>query len=116
MSVELVGILGIVAMLVLMALRMPIGICLAIVGFLGVMYIGGQGVAFSILGVIPFHKTLTYILATIPTFVLMGEIVYYSGISGELFRSLQKWLGHLRGGVSNGHYWCMRLLCCCQWF
>lgn len=100
MSPIVAGIVGIVVMLVFMALRMPIAIAMAIPGFLGALYVMGAKPAFTGLATIPYGHAHSYVLSTIPMFVLMGELIYYSGISGEIFATLQKWVGYLKGGVA----------------
>jgi len=100
MSPLVVGIIGIVFMLALMALRMPIAITMMVTGFAGAMYLMGPKAALSGLGTIPFAQTAHYTLSTIPMFVLMGQFVYYSGISHDLFDTFHKWLGRFPGGLA----------------
>ncbi len=94
------GIVGIGFMLLLMAMRMPIAIAMALPGFLGTIYIMGITPALTGLGTIPFAHSHSYTLTTIPMFVLMGHLVFIAGISGDIFQSFQKWLGQLLGGVA----------------
>src|SRR6202012_4504280 len=45
-------------------------------------------------------RTVTdYTFGVIPMFLLMGAFVTTSGMSRELFRAANTWLGHLRGGL-----------------
>jgi tripartite ATP-independent transporter DctM subunit len=45
-------------------------------------------------------RTVTdYTFGVIPMFLLMGAFVTVSGMSRELFRAANTWLGHLRGGL-----------------
>ena len=45
-------------------------------------------------------RTVTdYTFAVIPMFLLMGAFVTNSGMSRELFRAANAFLGHLRGGL-----------------
>lgn len=99
MSVEMVGILGVILMFVLMFLRVPIAISLAVPGIIGTYYLNGWGPLKTILNTIVWDHSASYTLSTIPMFVLMGELLFASGISNELFDFFRKWLGNLRGGL-----------------
>lgn len=100
MSPEIVGVLGIVLMLLLMAVGMPIAIAMALPGFFGALYLMGAKASITAMGTIPFNHAHSYILTTIPMFVLMGELIYFSGISQKLFDCFQKWFGQLAGGLA----------------
>jgi hypothetical protein len=58
MSPEIVGILGILLMFILMALRMYIGIAMSIAGFLGLAYLIGIDSAMGVLGITPLLRDL----------------------------------------------------------
>jgi tripartite ATP-independent transporter DctM subunit len=102
-SPEMVGLIGIVAMLILLALRMPIGIAMLLVGTLGFMYLhpGGMQATMFMLGSYPYSYSAVYELAVIPLFVLMGNAAAVSGMGRDLFSSAFAWVGHWRGGLSS---------------
>ena len=99
MEPVIVGILGIIVLLIFMALRLPIFLSFCLVGLIGAVYLANLGAAINTFALVPYAQAAHYELITIPMFVLMGEFVYYSGISGELFGAVRKWIGHLRGGL-----------------
>ena len=99
MSLELLGLVGLLVMLVLMGIGVPIAFAMGLVGFLGMAYISGWPGAFDILGQTPYSISANYTLSIIPLFVLMGELIYSSGISEDLFDASSKWFGHWRGGL-----------------
>jgi tripartite ATP-independent transporter DctM subunit len=101
MSREMIGVIGIVAMLVLLALRMPIGIAMLLVGIIGFAWLNGPLAALSALGSYPYSYAAVYDLAVIPLFVLMGNFAAVSGMSRDLFGAAYAWLGHLRGGLAS---------------
>jgi TRAP-type mannitol/chloroaromatic compound transport system permease large subunit len=101
MRPDVIGIIGVVAMLVLLALRMPIGIAMLLVGVLGVAALNGIPVALATLGNAPYSYSTGYELAVIPLFVLMGNCAGASGMSSELYRAAYAWVGHWRGGLST---------------
>ena len=71
---EAIGVIGIVVMLLLLALRMPIGISMLLVGIGGFAWLNGMPAALSALGNAPYSYSTVYDLAVIPLFVLMGNL------------------------------------------
>ncbi len=98
---EMIGVLGIVVMLILLALRMPIGIAMLLVGISGFAWLNGVPAALSSLGNAPYSYSTVYDLAVIPLFVLMGNCAAVSGMSRDLYAAAYAWLGHLRGGLAS---------------
>lgn len=100
MSVELVGFLGIILMFILMFLKIPIAISMVVPAIIGITYLKGWGTLTSAVETIIFDHSYSYTLSTIPMFVLMGELLFICGISGELFYAFRVWLGRLKGGLA----------------
>jgi tripartite ATP-independent transporter DctM subunit len=98
---EMVGLLGVVAMLVLLALRMPIGIAMLLVGAIGFGVLHGPQNALYMLGSYPYGSAAVYELAVIPLFVLMGNAAAVSGMGRDLYSAAYAWVGHWRGGLSS---------------
>ncbi len=99
MSPEVIGLLGIIFLLALLALRLPVGLAMALVGLLGSVWLGSFKAGFSILGMISFKTGTTYGLTVIPLFILMGQFARQAGIAAELYRAFYAWLGYLPGGL-----------------
>lgn len=100
MSVSTVGLLVILCVFVLMFLRIPIAIAMAIPAIIGILYIRGWDTLFSAFDTIVWTQSYSYTLTTIPLFVLMGQFIYSSGISSELFTTFRNWFSGLRGGLA----------------
>lgn len=100
MSTEMIGVLGIVLLFVLLALKMYIGIAMALVGFLGLAYIADIDVGLSILSIVPLEEGSSYTLSVIPLFILMGQFAFISGISRDIYKTVYAWMGHFRGGLA----------------
>ncbi|HSW57472.1 MAG TPA: TRAP transporter large permease [Dehalococcoidales bacterium] len=100
MSPYMIGLIGIVVLMVLIFLRMPIGLAMALVGFGGFAVISGIEGAMSNLSSIPYRFVADFNFVVIPLFLLMGAIAANTGISHDLFVSAHKWVGHLRGGLA----------------
>jgi tripartite ATP-independent transporter DctM subunit len=101
MRPDVIGLIGIAAMLVLLALRMPIGVAMLLVGAVGVAALNGIPVALATLGNAPYSYSSGYELAVIPLFVLMGNCAGVAGMSRELYNAAYAWVGHWRGGLAS---------------
>jgi C4-dicarboxylate transporter, DctM subunit len=100
MDRDLVALLGFLGMFALMALRVPIGVSMGIVGVLGFGALSGLKPALNLLGNVPLSVLSDYNLLVIPMFILMGAFASHSGMSRELFDAGRAWLGHRRGGLA----------------
>ncbi|PHP68830.1 C4-dicarboxylate ABC transporter permease [Zhengella mangrovi] len=98
---------GVLIILVLIGMR--VAFATALIGFLGLFIIfaidKNQGfargfvTAVKITGQIPHSKTASHVLALIPTFILIGYLAYYAGLTRALFEAAKRWVGWLPGGL-----------------
>src|SRR6478609_6951598 len=82
MSTDAVAVLGFVALFALMLLRVPVGTA-----------------ALKLVGQTSMRTVTDYTFGVIPMFLLMGTFVSNSGMSRDLFRAANGFVGHLRGGL-----------------
>ncbi|MEP0942426.1 MAG: TRAP transporter large permease [Rhizobiaceae bacterium] len=118
MSMTLIGLFGLIALFLLLALRMPVALSMLGVGFIGTvianankfMLIGmgadqawarGWKIAYSNLAGETFEAASNFNLLVIPMFVLMGNLAGASGMSKDLFVAAYRWMGHMRGGLAS---------------
>src|ERR1700688_3449050 len=99
MSTDAVAILGFVALFALMLLRVPVGMAMGLVGVSGFGYLVGGGPALKLVGQTSMRTVTDYTFGVIPMFLLMGTFVSNSGMSRDLFRAANGFVGHLRGGL-----------------
>ena len=99
MSGDTTAILGFVALFVLMLLRVPVGMAMGLVGVVGFGTIVDWGPALKNVGHTTARTVTDYNFAVIPLFLLMGAFATTSGMSRELFRAANAFVGHLRGGL-----------------
>jgi C4-dicarboxylate transporter, DctM subunit len=99
MSTDAVAIVGFIVLFVLMLLRVPVGMAMGLVGVSGFGYIVGGWPALKMVGQTSMRTVTDYTFGVIPMFLLMGAFVSNSGMSRELFRAANSFLGHLRGGL-----------------
>ena len=96
----IMSIIGLVAVLILVFLRMPIAIAMGIVGFIGFAELRNFRAAISMVGRLIIDTAQDYGLSVIPLFILMGLFVNKGGLSRELYQVSYAFLGHLRGGLA----------------
>src|SRR6201985_794880 len=98
LSTDAVAIIGFVALFALMLLRVPVGMAMGLVGVSGFAYLVGGTAALKNVGVTSMRTVTDYTFGVIPMFLLMGAFVSNSGMSRELFRAANFFVGHFRGG------------------
>src|SRR5260370_40535529 len=82
-----------------MLLRVPVGMAMGLVGVSGFSYLVGGTAALKLVGQTSMRTATDYTFGVIPMFLLMGTFVSNSGMSRELFRPANGFVGHLRGGL-----------------
>jgi hypothetical protein len=97
---EQIGILGCVALVVLLCSSIPVAIAMAVVGFVGFAAVVNPHAAVSVLTFDLYKTFASYSLTVIPLFVLMGQVAFHGGISRRLFDAAYHWLGPLPGGLA----------------
>lgn len=98
---DIIAIVGFISLFSLMLLRVPVGIAMSLVGIGGFAAVVGIDPALNLLAMSPLRAVTNYELSVIPMFVLMGVFASASGMSRELFRSANAWLGGRRGGLGT---------------
>ncbi|MCG6903638.1 MAG: TRAP transporter large permease [Rhodobacter sp.] len=94
------GIIGLIVLISLIAIRMPIAYSMILVGGVGVMLINGPMLVLSQLKTLAWGQFSIYSLSVVPMFVLMGALASRAGLSQALFRGANAWLGWMRGGTA----------------
>lgn len=100
MSPVIVGVIGLGIVFVLMALEVPIGFAMGLVGVLGFCHlVNFQGALFQA-AAIPFQLISSYDFIILPLFMFMANIVFQTGLSMNLYDCANKWMGRLPGGLA----------------
>src|SRR3984893_15279446 len=99
MSNEAVALTGFISLFALMLLRVPVGMAMGLVGITGFGYLTGFGPAMKLVSQTTMRTVTDYSFGVIPMFLLMGAFVSVSGISRELFRAANTFVGRGRGGL-----------------
>jgi len=95
LSVALIG-----GLLVFLAAGVWVAIALFATGVLGILMFSGAPVG-SVLATTAWSKSAEWPLAALPLFIWMGEILFRSRLSGDLFSGLAPWLRSFPGRLSH---------------
>jgi tripartite ATP-independent transporter DctM subunit len=96
---------GFLIVLVLIGVRVAFATAFAGILGLSLYFMQRQGfdqglvTALKLAGQVPHSKSTTYALSLIPTFILIGYLAYYAGLTGYLFEAAKRWVGWLPGGL-----------------
>lgn len=102
-----IGLLFSLLLVVLVLIGVRVAFAAALVGLLGLITIQAQRLGFEkglvvavkLAGTVPHSKSTTYALSLIPTFILIGYLAYYAGLTKSLFEAAKRWVGWLPGGL-----------------
>ncbi|MFB9149160.1 TRAP transporter large permease [Roseovarius ramblicola] len=100
-------------MLVVVVLGMRVAFAAALAGVIGLIWIfwskkGYAGdeffwaltVAVKTAGQVPHSKVSSQALSLIPTFILIGYLAYYAGLTKALFEAAKRWIAWVPGGLA----------------
>lgn len=80
-----------------MTTGMPVAFCFMLINIVG-MYVFFGGMAGLEYLIASMYTSLnTFILLPVPLFILMGEVMFHSGMAPLLIETVDKWLGRLPG-------------------
>lgn len=95
-----VGIVGVVALIILVLIGVRVVFAASIIGLLGLVEIIGWQAGAGMVGTIPHSKSVTYALSVLPMFILIGFLAFHAGITRQLFDAARKWIGWVPGGLA----------------
>ncbi len=108
-----IGIAVSLLLVVFVFLGMRVAFAAAVTGFIGLLWIfwakkgydpdalgWAIGVAVKTAGQVPHSKISSQALSLIPTFILIGYLAYYAGLTKALFEAAKRWVGWLPGGMA----------------
>jgi tripartite ATP-independent transporter DctM subunit len=101
MSSTTIGLIGVVGLFVLLALRIPVAFAMFVVGFAGIAILHGFNAALSVLASESFTLASSAELVVVPLFILMGNVASASGMSRRLYDAAYAVVGPIRGGLAS---------------
>lgn len=100
MTPEVLGLLGVVLLLVLLAAGVRIAVALGVVGIGGLAVLISPEAALIKSGVVAFEVVSKYELGVLPLFLLMAHLAFSAGASRDFFDAAAKFVGHRPGGLA----------------
>ena len=103
MMVELVSIsaLLLIFLTILLAGGVWIAVALLATGYVGMQFIGGGIPSGPVLATTIWGNSNSWTLAALPLFIWMGEILFRTKLSEEMFRGLAPWLNRIPGRLMH---------------
>ncbi|MGE0315399.1 MAG: TRAP transporter large permease [Lautropia sp.] len=95
-----IGLVCLAAVLLLAFLRVPLGFSLLTVSIAGIGVVNSFDAARTMIPLTLTDAVFSYDLAVVPLFILMGDVLSRTGISHDLFRAANAFLGAVRGGLA----------------
>jgi C4-dicarboxylate transporter, DctM subunit len=94
------GLIGVIALLILLTLGVPIGVSMGVVGLVGLTLMIGFEPALIKSGIVLFETVMRYELGVLPLFLLMAHVCFAAGASRDFFDAAARLIGHRRGGLA----------------
>ncbi|MCF8482565.1 MAG: TRAP transporter large permease subunit [Rhodospirillum sp.] len=91
---------GVLILLTVIGLGMPVGFALGVAGILALMLIVPAAALAGLMTSVVHGTVSSYIILTIPMFILMAEFLSAGGVSQDLMLACGRTLRRLRGGVA----------------
>ncbi len=99
MSVAAISIILIIVLIILLGLGTPIAFCLGFLGTVGIVGFLDMAVLYQIAEIAADSGTSLFLI-TLPLFILMAEVVQFSGLGDDIYTAAHNWLSWLPGGLA----------------
>lgn len=100
LSNQAIGVLVIVLSIALLLMGVPVGIAMMGAALLGLYAISSWRVVESTLTTVTFETIASWSYSVIPMFILMGSLLWKSGLTATAFDTARQWLGWMPGGLA----------------
>ncbi len=97
---EMIGAMVIILSIVLLLMGIPVGIAILGAAVLGLWSLSGTRVVTSTLKAVAYDGAASWSYSVIPMFILMGMILWKSGLTASAFETARRWLGWMPGGLA----------------
>lgn len=95
-----IGFYSIPLLLMLIALRVPVGVALGSVSLGGIALLKGGAAAYGMATLVPYEFAAKWELSAIPMFLMMGALSFHTGLTSSLFECARLWLSRIPGGLA----------------
>lgn len=97
---QMTGGLVIVLSIVLLLVGIPVGIAMLGAALLGLYALSGGRVVTSTMEAAAYDAAESWSYSVIPMFILMGMLLWKSGLTATAFETARRWLGWMPGGLA----------------
>jgi C4-dicarboxylate transporter, DctM subunit len=94
----LMCVLFVVALLFFLAIGVPVAFSMGLVAVGGILVFLSPAHLYQI-GQISFSKGTEFLFIVVPLFILMANVIAFTGVGEDAFTAAQMWLGRLPGGL-----------------
>lgn len=101
MDLITIALVLLIILTVLLAGGVWIAIALMACGYAGMLFVGGNVPPGSVLATTVWGNSASWSLAALPLFIWMGEILFRTRLSEEMFRGLAPWLNRIPGRLMH---------------
>jgi C4-dicarboxylate transporter DctM subunit len=95
-----IGILGCIAFVGLIFLRVPIAYAMGAVGTCGLLYVYGPTTLLRFIPTQVYTHTANFTFSALPLFLLMGYLAFYADLSRDSYDAARAWFGKVPGGLA----------------
>src|SRR5690606_27208654 len=95
-----IGYLAFAALISLIIFGVPIAWAISLVALAGMTWLLGFKQALMQFYTAGFNTGMEFLFASIPLFILMGQIVSAARIGEDMYDAMHKWFGRLPGGLA----------------
>lgn len=99
MDSTMISFIVIASLFALMAIGVPVFVSLGVASVIGIVLLQGFEALSAIPGVM-YDRMATFTLVAVPLFILMGEIIFVSGLGGDIYRAIRISLHRIRGSLA----------------
>ena len=94
------GTAAFILLILLIVIGVPIGLSLMAVGIGGLALVGSLSTAMTQTTLAFWSEGTKFVLISIPFYILMGNLIYHTGIARNMFRAASYWLSWMPGGLA----------------
>lgn len=98
---NIIAVIVIVTLFILLAIGVPIFASLGLAGTVGILLLKGPD-GLQTIPVVMYDKLRSFVLVAVPLFILMGQVIFFSGVGKDLYILGSRWLSRLPGGLAMG--------------
>ena len=95
-----IGFAGLALLFTVIALGMPIGFAMGLIGFGGFALLVSFDAAIVRIGVTTYNLATNLAIGTIPLFLFMAHLLFAAGLGKDMYDFAAKWVGRRRGGLA----------------